>query len=82
MSRRRRRAAGLAAMLAALVALEAAGWLAGEEHHGGFWNTIPLWDLGFGFGGAFALWLAAKRLLGPLLSRPEAWYYEGTGERR
>ena len=70
---RRRTAAALAAVAVVLVGLEAAGWLAGEEHHGGVWNSIPLFDLAFGFGGAAALWLLAKRLMGPLLSRRESW---------
>lgn len=69
-----RRTAGLAALLLALLGLEGMGWLAGEAHHGGFWNSIPLWDLGFGFAGAAALWLITKRVMGPLLSRPESWY--------
>ncbi len=61
--------------------LEAAAFLIAHEHHGGFWNAIPMWDLVFGFGGAAVLYLAAKRALGPLLSRPEAPMRRSRGGR-
>lgn len=59
-------------ILILLALLEAVAFLVAHEHHGGFWNAIPMWDLAFGFGGAAVLYFAAKRAVGPLLSRPEA----------
>lgn len=62
------------------VVLEALGLAAGEEHHGGFWNHIPLWDFAFGFVGAAVLGLVARGLLKPLLARSEDWY-DAEGDR-
>lgn len=71
----------LLAVFAAIgVGLEALGLLAGEEHHGGFWNSVPLWDLGSGFVGAALLALVAKGSLKPRLARGED-YYGAEGDR-
>ena len=67
----KRVAAGLAGFAAIGVGLEIIGLIAGDEHHGGFWNFIPLWDLGFGFVGAAFLGLIAKGALKPRLARDE-----------
>ena len=76
-----RRVVALLAGFAALgVGLEALGLMAGEEHHGGFWNSVPLWDLGFGFIGAAILGLVARGALKPRLARRETYYdREGGG---
>ena len=75
----RRKPVGLAilgAFLAALVGLDVLGFLSGAEHHGGFWNSVPLGDLVLGMAGAQVLVWFARRILKPLLSRPEH-YYDG-----
>lgn len=59
-----------------LVGLDLLGLFTGAEHHGGFWNSIPLWDAGFGFAGGALLVFAAKLLVKPLLHRPEDYYAE------
>ena len=73
----RRTAAGLGVVIAALAALDALGFLSGAEHHGGFWNRVPLGDLALGVLGAGVLVWFSKRILKRLLSRPES-YYDGT----
>lgn len=75
------RKAGAATGILLLVLLggDAAVLLGGVEHHGGFWNALPLWDLAWGFAGAAGLWLLTKRVLGPLLLRPESWYRKSAG---
>ncbi len=72
----RRTAAGLGVVIAALAALDVLGFLSGSEHHGGFWNSVPLGDLALGVLGAGVLVWFAKRILKRLLSRPES-YYDG-----
>lgn len=68
-------AGGIAAFLGlALVGLDGIALFSGAEPHGGFWNGVPLWDLGFGFLGAFLLFTGARRLVKPLLNRPEDYY--------
>ena len=70
----KRTAAGLGVVIAALAALDVLGFLSGSEHHGGFWNSVPLGDLAFGILGAGVLVWFAKRILKRLLSRPENYY--------
>ena len=70
----RRTAAGLGIGVAALAALDVLGFLSGSEHHGGFWNSVPLGDLALGALGAGVLVWFAKRILKRLLSRPETYY--------
>lgn len=53
------------------IGFEAAGLLADKEHYGGFWNGVPLWDLGFGAVGGAVLALVAKGLLKPRIARSE-----------
>lgn len=80
MTRGRRRVRG--AVLAALLALAAAdlpGFLSGAEHHGGFWNSVPLGDLALGTLAAGGLAWFARRVLKRLLSRPESYYSGGRG---
>ena len=72
----RRTAAGLGVVVAALTALDVLGFLSGSEHHGGFWNSVPLGDLALGVLGAGILVWFSKRILKRLLSRPES-YYDG-----
>lgn len=69
--------AGLGVVVAALAALDVLGFLSGSEHHGGFWNSVPLADLALGALGAGVLVWFSKRILKRLLSRPED-YYDGT----
>jgi len=73
----RRTAAGLGIVVAALTAFDVLGFGSGAEHHGGIWNSVPLGDLALGALGAGVLVWFAKRILKPLLSRPEG-YYDGT----
>ena len=73
----RRTAAGLGVVIAALAALDVLGFLSGAEHHGGFWNSVPLGDLALGVLGAGVLVWFSKRILKRLHSRPES-YYAGT----
>ena len=70
----RRTAAGLAIVIAALTAFDVLGFLSGSEHHGGFWNSVPLGDLALGVLGAGVLVWFAKRVLKRLLSRDENYY--------
>ena len=70
----RRTAAGLGIVIAALAALDVLGFLSGSEHHGGFWNSVPLGDLALGVLGAGVLVWFAKGILKRLLSRPENYY--------
>lgn len=70
----KRGAAGLGVLIAALAALDALGFLSGSEHHGGFWNSVPLGDLALGVLGAGVLVWFSKRILKRLLSRPEGYY--------
>ncbi len=72
----RRTAAGVGLVVAALAALDVLGFLSGSEHHGGFWNSVPLGDLALGALGAGVLVWFAKRILKRLLSRAEH-YYDG-----
>lgn len=72
----RRTAAGVGIVVAALAALDVLGFLSGSEHHGGFWNSVPLGDLALGALGAGVLVWFAKRVLKRLLSRAEH-YYDG-----
>lgn len=74
----RRAASGLGIVIAALAALDVLGFLSGSEHHGGFWNSVPLGDLALGVLGAGLLVWFSKRILKRLLSRPES-YYDGAG---
>ena len=67
-------AAGLGVVIAALAALDVLGFLSGSEHHGGFWNSVPLGDLALGVLGAGVLVWFSKRILKRLLSRPESYY--------
>ena len=67
-------AAGLGVVIAALAALDVLGFLSGSEHHGGFWNSVPLGDLALGALGAGVLVWFSKRILKRLLSRPESYY--------
>lgn len=70
----RRTAAGLGVVIAALAALDVLGFLSGAEHHGGFWNSVPLGDLALGVLGAGVLVWFSKRILKRLVSRPESYY--------
>lgn len=70
----RRTAAGLGVVIAVLAALDALGFLSGAEHHGGFWNSVPLGDLALGVLGAGVLVWFSKRILKRLVSRPESYY--------
>lgn len=72
----RRTAAGLGVVIA-LAALDVLGFWSGSEHHGGFWNSVPLGDLALGVLGAGVLVWFSKGILKRLLSRPES-YYDGT----
>ena len=65
-----------AAVVAALVGLDVLAFLSGTEHHGGFWNSVPLGDLGLGAAGAGLLTWFALRVLKRFLSRPEDHYGE------
>lgn len=68
--------AGASAVAAALVGLDALSFLSGAEHHGGFWNSVPLGDLGLGAAGAGLLTWFAVRVLKRFLARPEDHYRE------
>lgn len=70
----RRTAAGLGVVIAVLAALDGLGFLSGAEHHGGFWNSVPLGDLALGVLGAGVLVWFSKRILKRLVSRPESYY--------
>jgi len=48
-----------------------------KEHHGGFWNAVPFADLVLGIAGGYVLFFLAKRVMKPLLLRPEDHYGEG-----
>lgn len=73
----RRTTAGLGAVVAALAGLDVLGFLSGAEHHGGFWNSVPLGDLVLGALGAGVLVWFSKGILKRLLSRPESYYDKG-----
>lgn len=80
MNRRRGlRVFGPALVLSAvfLTGLDLLGLFLGTEHHGGFWNGVPLWDAAFGFVGSAVLVLVAKALVKPALHRPEDYYSDG-----
>ena len=49
-------------------------WMVPAKHHGAFWNGLPFFDLGFGFGGGLLLFVVAKRAIKPLLGRSEDNY--------
>lgn len=68
--------AGAGAVLAALIGLDVLSFLSGAEHHGGFWNSLPMGDLGLGAAGAGLLTWFALRVLKRFLSRPENHYRE------
>ena len=65
---------GPALAAAVLIAADLAVFLSGAEHHGGFWNAVPLWDLAFGFVGGGLLILGAKTVVKPALGRREDYY--------
>ena len=71
--------AALLGTLAVLAAADLAGFVSGAEHHGGFWNSVPLGDLALGGLGALGLAWFARRVLKRLLSRPESYYGGGRG---
>ena len=74
------RAVSRAALLVAVAALAAGdlvGFLSGAEHHGGFWNSVPLADFAVGALGTLGLVWFARGILKPLLARPETYYEEG-----
>ena len=66
----------LCAGMAVLVGLDVVAFLSGSEHHGGFWNSVPLGDLALGALGAGGLVWFSRRILKRFLSRPES-YYQG-----
>ncbi len=66
----------LCAGMAVLVGLDVVAFLSGSEHHGGFWNSVPLGDLALGALGAGGLAWFSRRILKRFLSRPES-YYQG-----
>ncbi len=66
--------AGLAVATVALVGLDVFGFVSGTEHHGGFWNSVPLADLALGAIGAAGLVWFSRRILKRFLSRPESYY--------
>ena len=71
--------ATLAVSLTALVGLDFLGFLgflSGAEHHGGFWNSLPLGDLVLGTLAAGMLVWFSRRILKRFLTRPES-YYDG-----
>ena len=74
----RRAAAALGLVVVVLAGLDGLAFLSGAEHHGGFWNSVPLGDVALGALGAGLLAWFARRVLKPLLSRPES-YYDGAG---
>ncbi len=61
------------------VGFEVAGLLAAKAHYGGFWNSVPLWDLAFGIVGGGLLAFVARGVLKPRLARAEDHYDEGAG---
>jgi len=65
---------GPAFAAAVLIAADLAVFLSGAEHHGGFWNAVPLWDLAFGFLGGGLLILGAKTVVKSALGRSEDYY--------
>ena len=71
--------AALGTGMAALVGLDVLGFLSGSEHHGGFWNSLPLGDLVLGMlAGGMLVWFA-RRILKRFLTRPESYYDGGRG---
>ena len=71
--------AALGTGMAALVGLDVLGFLSGSEHHGGFWNSLPLGDLVLGLlAGGMLVWFA-RRILKRFLTRPESYYDGGRG---
>ncbi len=70
----RRRFSAAAAATVALLAVDLVAFSSGAEHHGGFWNDVPLGDLVLGALGAGVLIAISVRLLKPLLARPEDHY--------
>lgn len=70
----RRASAALALVVVVLAGLDGLAFLSGTEHHGGFWNSVPLGDLALGALGAALLAWFARRILKRLLSRPESYY--------
>lgn len=71
---------GPAVAAAVLIAADLAVFLSGAEHHGGFWNAVPLWDLAFGFVGGGLLILGAKTVVKPALGRRETYYADRAGD--
>lgn len=65
---------GPAVAAAVLIGADLVVFLSGAEHHGGFWNAVPLWDLAFGFVGGSLLILGAKTVVKPALGRSETYY--------
>lgn len=65
---------GLAAV-ALLAGLDGLAFWSGAEHHGAFWNSVPLADLALGALGAGALAWFARRVLKRFLARPESYYH-------
>ena len=66
--------------MAVLAGLDVLAFLSGSEHHGGFWNSVPLGDLALGALGAAGLVWFARRILKRFLTRPES-YYDGVNSR-
>ena len=73
---RRPRAAVAGIGIAVLAGLDGLAFRSGSEHHGGFWNSVPLGDLALGALGAAVLVWFGRRVLKRLVSRPER-YYDG-----
>jgi hypothetical protein len=67
----------LGGSFAVLAGLDLLGFLAGAEHHGGIWNSVPLGDLVLGALGAGGLIWFSKRILKRFLTRPESYYDRG-----
>ncbi|MCI8608991.1 MAG: hypothetical protein HFE73_05060 [Firmicutes bacterium] len=69
--------AGLALVLAALVAIEI---FFAQPHHHMLWNEIPGADILLGFGGGWLLIFLGKMVMARLQQREED-YYEKGGEK-